>query len=254
MNRVLKGKKIIFSLIFILLGGVMMGCGKVQSQGKTEGPVQLKMEKYIKEAYKEDFVVEVPMHHTDEGGISDYYHAVAYPKKDKSLKFEIDYSGGKLSDTYMDVKWSKEGSIKLGNNLNWTYGEKISYYFELNEETNASTRKMSYSQVIANNPNKGYMNIVYYVFLDGDLNKQKEAEKVYEILKPTVLDNKIRTYELAVYFIDNKYKDYFIKNRTGDGMLDDDNLYKSRKLINVIYSIAVDNIKNKDDLMKRFKY
>jgi hypothetical protein len=143
----------------------MVGCGQVQSQSKTEEPVQQKMEKYIKDAYKENFVVAVPMHHTDEGGISDYYHAVAYTKKDKSLKFEIDYSGGKLSDTYMDVKWSKEGSIKLGNNLNWTYGEKISYYFELNEETNANTRKMSYSQVIANNPNKGYMNIVYYVFL-----------------------------------------------------------------------------------------
>jgi hypothetical protein len=254
MNRVLKGKKIIFSLIFILLGGVMVGCGQVQGQSKTEGPVQQKMEKYIKDAYKEDFVVEVPMHHTDEGGISDYYHAVAYPKKDKSLKFEIDYSGGKLSDTYMDVKWSKEGSIKLGNNLNWTYGEKISYYFELNEETNASTRKMSYSQVIADNPNKGYMNIVYYVFLDEPLNKQKEARKVYEILKPTVLDNKIRTYALAVYFIDNKYKDYFIKNRTDKGYLDDKTMYQNKKIINVIYISNWSKIVNVSDVLKYFKY
>jgi hypothetical protein len=254
MNKVLKGKKIIFSLIFILLGGVMVGCGQVQGQSKTEGPVQLKMEKYIKDVYKEDFVVEVPMHHTDEGGISDYYHAVAYPKKDKSLKFEIDYSGGKLSDTYMDVKWSKEGSIKLGNELNWTYGEKISYYFELNEETNASTRKMNYLQVIANSPNKGYMNIVYYVFLDGPLNKQKEARKVYEILKPTVLDNKIPFYNVSVFFFESKYKNLFFIKDGDDGSLDDDNLYKTKKLLNVIYIGEVDNVTNVDGIVKEFKY
>ena len=135
MNRILKGKRIIFILAFILICGVMVGCGLAES--KKEGPVQIKMEKYIKDAYKEEFVVEVPMHHTDEGGISDYYYAVAYPKKNKSLKFKINYSGNVLSDTYMDVKWSKEGSLKLVNNLKWTYGEDLKYDFELNEETNA---------------------------------------------------------------------------------------------------------------------
>jgi hypothetical protein len=254
MNGVLKGKKIIFSLIFILLGGVMVGCGQVESQSKTEGPVQLKMEKYIKDVYKEDFVVEVPMHHTDEGGISDYYHAVAYPKKDKGLKFEIDYSGGKLSDTYMDVKWSKEGSIKLGNDLNWTYGGKIKYNFEVNEETNSITRKMSYPQVISNNPNKAYIKLVYYVFLDGELNKQKEAEKAYEILKTSILDNHVREYLFTVYFVNIKYKDSILNNSTDYEMLDSDYLYKSKRLINGIYSTELDNIKNKDDLVKRFGY
>ncbi|WP_157055743.1 hypothetical protein [Clostridium sp. DMHC 10] len=252
MSIKIKRKKISVILILVLIGGIMVGCG--QSDTKKEGSVQIKMEKYIKDAYKEDFVVEVPMKHTDEGGISNYDHAVAYPKKDKSLKFEIDYRGGKFSDNYMDVKWSKEGSPIVGNKLKEIYGEDISYYFEIKENTNVSTRKMNYQQAIANNPNSGYIKFVYYVFLNGNFNKQKEADKVYQVFKSIILDNKIKTYEFAVYFINSNYKDYYIKNRRNSGELDDEKLYKEGKLLNVIYDTELDNISGVNDILKNFKY
>lgn len=249
---IIKRKKISVVLIVVLIGGIMVGCG--QSNVKKEGPVQMKMEKYIKDAYKEDFVVELPIKHSDESGISNYDYAVAYPKKDKSLKFEIDYRGGKFSDNYMDVKWSREGKPIVGNRLREVYGENTKYDFELTEEINENTKKMNYKEVVENCPDKGAMRLVYYVFLDGLLDKQKEGQKAYDVLKTTILDNKIKEYLFTVFFVDRKYKDLIMNNKIDYEMLDNDNLYKSKKLLNGIYSTELSNIKNKDDLIKRFRY
>lgn len=255
MSIKIRRKRISVILILVLIGGIIVGCG--QSNTKKEGPVQIKMEKYIKDTYKEDFVVEVPMMHSS-FGLHDYSYAVAYPKKDKSLKFEIDYRESKFSDTYMEAKWSKEGKPIVENKLKEIYGEDINYYFKVEERISDTSesiiRKMNYQQVLASNPNICSINLTYYVFLDSQLNKQKEAEKVFEILKSIILDNKLGYYNVSIYFISSQYKDYFTKTNKDIGDFDDDEMYKSGRVLNVIYIAEIDKITNIEDVLKKFQY
>lgn len=114
-------KKIIFvsaAIVLLLLGGAWWFLGG----GSTLG-VRMALESYLEDKYDKDFIVGPPHLQGAGLGITGSYRAVAHPKDDESLVFEV----GKVQekeqffDRYTNVVWEHEERMRIETFLEGLY-------------------------------------------------------------------------------------------------------------------------------------
>lgn len=95
---------------------------------------QSKMAAYLKEKYGQEFVVK-EVRVTGAGlGVQGSWRADAYPKSDPSVKFEIRRSQTTNEidyETFLQTKWTKEGSIEVEDFISKNLPDNEGYYLEI---------------------------------------------------------------------------------------------------------------------------
>ena len=186
----------------------VVGCGMVD---KNRGVVQKGMEEYLKNKYESEFVVEKPMLTGNAGFGYKVYQAYAYPKDKPELRFVTKWDKGepgKYDDWYLSNKWTSEGEVEVAKVLKEVYGEDVPYIYSYYLSTyrhnllTPEEYKMTYRDTLEKYVGDSSTTIKYVLFRDGEIDKKAEAEKVYEVYKKLVYDNKIlEGYKIYAYYI-----------------------------------------------------
>jgi len=219
--------------------------------------VKENMEKYMRTTYGKEFVLSEPRLVGGGWGrpATTYVSKKAYPVDDHEIKFDISWDTQERTyiDTYLAARWSMEGRMAMERKLREVYGEGnffIRKYFSAWND--AKDQKFTWADVMKNRSQCNRIDFSYFVFFDGALNRKKEAQRAYKILKANFIDYKVRQYHFSVYLMySNKKKEFFDmwtdeKRRKHE---DQDTMHKSELLkdwIRVNYSkIRLENGSNK---------
>ena len=103
-------------------------------------------------------------------------------------------------------------------------------------------------------PDDVTLEFTYYVFCKNNIDKEKEAKKIYNVIDNMFLDNDISEYSLTVYYINEKDRDNYEENKKYNLDLETSKLYKEGILINYLYMWDSNNVKNIKDIEELFKY
>ncbi|HCT64758.1 MAG TPA: hypothetical protein DIC60_05765 [Lachnospiraceae bacterium] len=259
--------KSIAIICFVAIVSLILGfCG---IDGKNTAEIQKKMTEYMKSTYGKNFVVEKPKS-TGNGGFGYVQHvAKAYPEDDKELKIAItwDKNSGEFTDTYLATKWTKQGTQEMENKLKAVYGDsfKLGTYKVYFSDKNL--KDLDYKDIINKYAYRMRINITYYVFLDGNLSKEYEAQRAYRILKENFIDidpTEELQYIFVVEYIKNgkklEFDNLYSESTEGDGARSVDNLFKLGMLedwIRITYTPSLKDkypeMKNAEDVEKRFR-
>lgn len=79
--------------------------------------VQADMQEYLRNKYNRWFVVERPRHSGGGFAVEGYMEAIAYPKDDSTLKFEVRKSSSDIWDGYADRVWAEEETKRVRQRL-----------------------------------------------------------------------------------------------------------------------------------------
>lgn len=133
---------------------------------------QQKIETYLEEKYKRQFVVGIPERKASGLAVEGYLQTEAYPAEDKDLVFSVQSSSNGVTDRYPAVIWSKdqqsvvsetikevvpenvlsaELSIVPSNKLNKTIVGKVPSYAQILER---SREELSYTVLLTGNVSK----------------------------------------------------------------------------------------------------
>lgn len=189
----------------------------------------------MKNTYGKNFVIEKPKSSRNEGFGYVQHVANAYPEDDKDLKIAVTWNknSGEFTDTYLATKWTKQGMQEMEKKLRVVYGdsfklENYKVYF-----SDKNLKDLDYKDIINKYAHRMRLDIIYYVFLDGNLNKEYEAQRAYRILKENFIDidpTEELQYFFVVEYIRNgeklKFNDLYSKSTESDGKRSPDNLYK----------------------------
>lgn len=176
--------------------------------------VKENMEKYMRTTYGKEFVLSEPRLVGGGWGrpATTYVSKKAYPADDPEIKFDIswDTQEGTYIDTYLAARWSTEGRKAMERKLCEVYGEGnffIDKYFSaLND---AKDQKFAWADVMKNRSERNRIDFSYIVFFYGGLDRKKEAQRAYKILKENLIDYKVRRYNFSIEFIySNKRKEF----------------------------------------------
>lgn len=214
------------------------------------------MKNYLENKYKENFTVEESKIY-DNGEKGTYHLAIAYPEKNHEQQFTVKWSEddiGTFNDDYLNYKWNKEGNKIIKKKLKEVYKEDINFYFNFKVPPGEYDEKMDISTMIKTYPDDVTLEFTYYVFCKNNIDKEKEAKKIYNVIDNMFLDNDISEYSLTVYYINEKDRDNYEENKKYNLDLETSKLYKEGILINYLYMWDSNNVKNIKDIEELFKY
>ncbi|AEV70559.1 hypothetical protein [Acetivibrio clariflavus] len=172
---------------------------------------------------------------------------------------------GVFDDGYIHAKWREPAQEEFNRLLKEIYGENITslYGFNFNSKYHKidfnDVKDLSYEDVVKKYADKIYIDMKYYVFVEGEFNKREEAEKVYSLLKQHVLGREIVSFGLVVNYMASDFKkefyDNFVDVRYGRNGYDDETLYNKGKFINTMGLVGVD-LKDDyiNDIINEFEY
>ena len=170
------------------------------------------MEEYLRTTYGKEFVLTEPsLVGGSWGRPATTYVSHAYPADDPEIKFDISWDTKERTyiDTYLAAKWSTEGKKVMEQKLREVYGEGnffIRKYFSgLND---VKDQKFTWTDVMKNRSERNSIDFNYFIFFDGALDRKKEAQRAYKLLKENFIDYKVMRYNFTVFFIySNKKKE-----------------------------------------------
>lgn len=176
--------------------------------------VKKDMEEYLRTTYGKEFVLNKPLL---VGGswvfpATTYISRDAYPADDPELKFDISWDTKERTykDSYLAVKWSQEGKKAMERKLREVYGEGnflIDKYWSGWNKT--EDQKFTWADVMKNRAERNRIDFRYFVFFNGALDRKKEAQRAYKLLKENLIDYKVMQYNFGVCFIySNKKKEF----------------------------------------------
>lgn len=206
MNKTKKANSVLTVILVVL---IMILGGRFMCEAGSSISIKKKMEDYMRTTYGKEFVVPEPRLVGGSWGrpATTYVSRDAYPADDPEIKFDISWDTQERTyiDTYLAARWSTEGKKAMEQKLREVYGEGnflIDKYFSaLND---AKDQKFTWADVMKNRAERNRIDFSYFVFFDGGLDRKKEAQRAYKILKDNLIDYKVRQYNFAVLFI---YKD-----------------------------------------------
>jgi hypothetical protein len=219
----------------------------------------------LKKIYGKEFVVGRP-HMTGNPGFGYHYEAKAYPKDNPDVKFTVAYNmnqKGDYGENYLEKLWTNQGKHDLEKSIRQIYGQDayVDYSFRYN---NIKYKYLTHSEVMKVCNGLPAIDIQYYIYTHGNIDKKKEAEKAYNILKSNLLDYNIMRYFFTVTYLSYSFKNEFEKNgyviSKDLDKLSFDDLHRSHKLINYLkvqqITLNPDEIKkvNINDVEKSFMY
>lgn len=228
------------------------GCSMFDGKSKE---VQENMASYLAETYNKEFVVESPRITGNEGFGYRVWQAKAHPKDQPEIEFNVRWDVGEPGayyDGYLRMLWSAQGKKEIGQYLKELYGQEVPLNYEFSV-ADKSLQNLNHSQVISQSKDKIYFSLVYYVLVTGDFDKQKEAEKVFEVLQKYIFSNDIKVYHLIVYYVNPHFKENTLSesNQT-DISHHFEQLYKENKLYNYLSLNRKSNIQTPDDIVQKF--
>ncbi|WP_072984022.1 hypothetical protein [Clostridium cavendishii] len=231
----------------------------ISCDNKESKDVQSKVNKYLNETYGEEFVVGDLTKHSNEGFSGKYYYGQAYKKSNPDMKFDVQWdvgNPGKYIDSYLEKKWSKQGTEELKKILKEIYGQDIWVYFVLNKKEDQEYINCDYKEVISKAHGDVYFELAYYIPCEGNLDKKKEVENLNKIIEPYIKNNGMEIFTFRVYYLKSEYKDEVLKDleKKKSHYVKLDKLYNEKKLINAVYLDKLNEVINKEDIVKKFKY
>jgi len=171
--------------------------------------VKENMGKYMRTTYGKEFVLSEPRLVGGGWGrpATTYVSKKAYPVDDHEIKFDISWDTQERTyiDTYLATRWSMEGRKAMERKLREVYGEGNFYIRKFFSGWNdAKDQKFTWVDLMKKRAERNRIDFYYAVFFEGGLNRKKEAQRAYKILKGNFIDYKVGQYNFAVLFI---YKD-----------------------------------------------
>lgn len=94
-------------VIAVIVGGIYLKSAIEASNA------QASMKEYLQKKYGQEFVVERPEHRGGGFMVEGHMSAVAYPKDDSTLKFEVKKSSSDTWDGYADKVWSTNEANRI---------------------------------------------------------------------------------------------------------------------------------------------
>lgn len=258
----------LLALLMTLVLSTLLVSGCTLTEGVSKNEVKKKMTEYLESTYNKKFEVEEPQLIGNEGFGYNSYQAYAYPVDETKMRFRVQWekgNPGNFDDGYIHAKWRNPAKDEFDGLLKEIYKDDIasSYGFNFNfkyyEIDFEDVKDLSYEQVVERYHDKIYIDMKYYVFVDGSIDKREEAEKVYSIIKRHILDKGIGTLCVTVSYMSSEFKDEFnreFNNVTlGRNGYDVDSLYKRKMLINGLGLTETDLESNHvEDIINEFEY
>lgn len=207
-TKSLTGKMGLITL-YILISFLMGGC--IMQDSKKSDELMKNMAEYLKNTYGKEFVVEKPESKGNEGfGYKPV--AIAHPKDLPGVSFQVTYYTGdkKYDDNYLGYLWSYQATQVVQKQLKELYGEELPliYTFNINDK---SLKGLNYPEVLEKYGDRALQDIFYCVFLDKPIDKKKEAQRAFEVLKSNILEKKKKMFYLTVVYINMEFKEEFVK-------------------------------------------
>lgn len=223
--------------------------------------VQKNMTSYLEKKYEKQFIVEKPHLTGNEGTGYNTYMTYAYPKNQPSFRFHVAWDigePGEYDDDYLTLLWSAQGKAEIGKYLNDIYDQDILLHFKLNIN-NTKYKEANFSEVIKTNETreKGYFSLVYFIFIDGEINKDREAQRIYKVFEHYVSRYQPNTYAILVYFLSKDYEPEFRKIFADDerfrAEFQYDELREENKIINLVIIDNERTVNSPEDVKNRFE-
>ena len=251
--------KLITLLTLVLAVMMLPGC-----LGQKQEQVRKEMTAYLNERYGLEFVVGKP--YLTGSGLTTHYEAIAYPKGQPEIKFEVyqNYNTGDpkdYGDNYLLKKWSYQGKLEIAKKLRQVYGESVDFRIVYRfGDPDYAFKDLDFAEAFKKSRGKGQFYLFYDLFVDGtQINKLAEAEKAYKIMKPFVLDYGGAYYDFAVVYINKAYKQEYLENMDkyqNDGEYR--KLFNERKTLGYLLvrqsPLAHIEVSKGSDLVKYFEY
>ena len=95
------------AVIMVIVGGLYL------KSNIEANNAQVSMKEYLKNKYGQEFVVERPERKGAGLGVEGHMEAVAYPKGDETLKFEVKQSSSDTWDGYADKVWATDEADRI---------------------------------------------------------------------------------------------------------------------------------------------
>ncbi|MGL5354121.1 MAG: hypothetical protein ACRDA5_12480, partial [Clostridium sp.] len=212
------------------------------------------MKIYLDEKYGKEFVVEKLEKHSSEAESGAGYLAESYAVDDETLRFKVKFderNDEMYQDSYILKLGSREGQGKLDIYLKELYGEKVNFEYNMTGLMGYENYNVSIEDFINKEKRSGVIKINYYVFTDSDLDKEKEAEKIFEVYEKFLL-NKIEINDLIVRFYNKDEEKKYTLDEYMYGLMEEEDLKKV--LINEVRVSNFKNVTKKEDIMKCFEY
>jgi hypothetical protein len=170
------------------------------------------MEEYLRTTYGKEFVLTEPsLVGGGWGRPATTYVSHAYPADDPEIKFDVSWDTKERTyiDTYLAARWSTEGRKVMEQKLREVYGEGNFFIDKyLSKWNKAEDQKFTWKDVMKNRSEHNRIDFCYEVFFDGALDRKKEAQRAYKILKENFIDYKLMQYNFSVeYVYKNKKKE-----------------------------------------------
>ena len=124
--RILYGLILLIALVLVIVGWLYL---KTDIEASS---VQSSMKEYLQKKYHQAFVVEKPSRKGGGFAVEGYMEAVAHPKDNSSIKFEVKKSSSDIWDGYADKVWSAEETRRIKQRLDEIMSEAdYEYHVEI---------------------------------------------------------------------------------------------------------------------------
>jgi hypothetical protein len=220
------------------------GCG-MNNELKSE---KVQMERFLKEKYGKEFVVENVQYYREFLGGKRKIEAEAHPYDDATLSFRIAKSGlgsEKYQEWFFDFLWEKQVVKKWRAVLNsGIFRVRISYP-ALYMDSDLHGRTIGIDQALNEFPQKIKADIYYGVFDDMEERGKLSANeilKVYSLVKK-LKDRRYVSISLEFYYLNKKYR-IFIKENEEEilrgGFVSSNTKIKTEEYM--VYRFIIENI------------
>ncbi|GAU77330.1 hypothetical protein F3D3_1944 [Fusibacter sp. 3D3] len=220
----------------------------------------------MEENYGKEFVLETPRRQSNTGFGYVQHVAKGYLKDDPEFKIVItwDENTNEYNDSYLGTKWTKQGKEVMTEKLKAVYGDDFliddfKLYF-----SDKAYKDLNYEDIINKYAYRMSIDLAYSVYLNGDLDRNYEAERVYKILKENFIDidpTKDLQYFFVVLYIkkgeEESLKELYSNTEEWSGERGPSSLYEKGILedwIRISYSKGLDvQIQRPPDIEKKFR-
>ena len=243
------------------MAGERTGSGPGSRSKITADQVRQQMTEYLTKKFEKDFVVERVVRTGNEGFGYNKFVGKAYPKDDPTMRFGVAWdvgTPGEYYDNYLSKLWSIQGKAEIAATLKEVYGKEIALQYKISLNK-AELQGLSHSEVIGKYGNESVLNLSYFVFISGVVDRKTEAERVFKIFKRHVMDNKIEHYFVTAYYFTKEFENQFMKSFSDPEKFgkefDSDRLHDAHKLVD---KVQINNmtrpVRKIDDIISIFSY
>lgn len=248
-------KKLLLILSIITMLIQITGCGSTSRADRDEK--RRNMKAYLENKYGEEFVVGPLSVVWDVKYGEQGYKAIAYPKSNEELKFEIWSS---FFEKYSLILRSYQAEKAISETLKEIYGEDLPVIASVSASDEVPA-KLGFYEAITEYGENVSLKVGYSVFIAAELDKEKEAEKAYKVFKKYILDNKIAPYSFNITYFKNQYKEEIVERtekvkKGSRNAINFTELYEEGKLINIFHlsTLQTPDVNSLEDVMSCFDY